>query len=170
MPDNDEALELRTVAVPAAVTVVRHAAIGFAEGCGAPAGLQHAIGLAVSEATTNVVVHAYVDRAHPGPVELRARRTADAIVVTIVDEGHGMQPRPDRTGIGIGLSTIARLADDLTLGRGAGGRGARLEMRFALAEAAAVAGVAQIAPAEEGGRPSVVRADLDQQAAGPTPG
>lgn len=71
-----------------------------------------AIALAVSEAVTNVVVHAYIEAPQPGDVEVFARRHPDdGIEVHVCDEGRGMKPRDDSPGIGFGLPLVAKLAE-----------------------------------------------------------
>lgn len=66
------------------------------------------IALAVSEAMTNAVIHAYTDVA-PQDIEVAVEVTADAVVVTVADRGRGMQPRSDSPGLGLGLPLIASL-------------------------------------------------------------
>ena len=67
------------------------------------------VALAVTEAVSNSIVHAFVGRT-PGTVrtEIRARR--DEFVVIVTDDGRGMQPRTDSPGLGLGLPTIGRLS------------------------------------------------------------
>jgi stage II sporulation protein AB (anti-sigma F factor) len=69
------------------------------------------IALAVSEAVTNVVVHAYIDAPAPGDVELVVKRHADdGIEIKVCDDGRGMLPRRDSPGLGVGLPLVAKLA------------------------------------------------------------
>jgi serine/threonine-protein kinase RsbW len=69
------------------------------------------IALAVSEAVTNAVIHAYVDRPVPGDVEVLAERHPDdGLEVHVCDEGRGMMPRSDSPGLGVGLPLVAKLA------------------------------------------------------------
>jgi serine/threonine-protein kinase RsbW len=70
-----------------------------------------AIALAVSEAVTNAVVHAYVDAPAPGEVEVFAQRHTDnGIEIHVCDDGRGMMPRRDSPGLGVGLPLVAKLA------------------------------------------------------------
>jgi anti-sigma regulatory factor (Ser/Thr protein kinase) len=70
-----------------------------------------AIALAVSEAVTNAVIHAYVDQARPGDVEvLVERHPGDGLEIHVCDEGRGMMPRSDSPGLGVGLPLVAKLA------------------------------------------------------------
>lgn len=89
--------------------------------------------LAVSEAVTNAVVHAYRDQA-PGVVtaSIDIDRPASRIVVHVTDDGQGLGPRPDSPGLGLGLPLIASVADETTLLPGPGGIGTDVCMRFAI--------------------------------------
>jgi anti-sigma regulatory factor (Ser/Thr protein kinase) len=69
------------------------------------------IALAVSEAVTNAVLHAYVDRPAPGDVEVRVERhPGDGLEIRVCDDGRGMIPRSDSPGLGVGLPLVAKLA------------------------------------------------------------
>jgi anti-sigma regulatory factor (Ser/Thr protein kinase) len=69
------------------------------------------IALAVSEAVTNAVIHAYVDRPAPGDVEVHVERHPDdGLEIRVCDEGRGMTPRSDSPGLGVGLPLVAKLA------------------------------------------------------------
>jgi two-component sensor histidine kinase len=128
-PREVERLELRTQATPAAVPGVRRAVVDFAE--------LHAVGvgpdvaLAVSEAITNAVLHAYRDDG-AGPVRVIACAELDRLVVVVRDYGCGMSPHPDSPGLGLGLAVIGRLATELSIERPDDGEGGtRLRMCFA---------------------------------------
>lgn len=74
------------------------------------------IKLAVTEACTNVVVHAYPSG--EGPMEIRATLNgSDELVVVVRDQGNGIVPRADSPGLGLGLPLIATLSDSVELGR-----------------------------------------------------
>jgi serine/threonine-protein kinase RsbW/stage II sporulation protein AB (anti-sigma F factor) len=93
----------------------------------------HAVALAVSEAVTNAVVHAYSDAALLGDVEIFAQRHLDdGLEVVVSDYGHGLLPRPDSPGMGVGLPLLATLADHFEIERGDSG-GTRVRMTFAAA-------------------------------------
>jgi anti-sigma regulatory factor (Ser/Thr protein kinase) len=69
------------------------------------------IALAVSEAVTNAVIHAYVDEPRPGDVEVVAERhPGDGLEIHVCDDGRGMMPRSDSPGLGVGLPLVAKLA------------------------------------------------------------
>ena len=100
-----------------------------------------AVDLAVSEAVTNVVVHAYRDRGpaeDPGPIRLALRIEDDAAWVLVADDGVGMAPRTDSPGLGMGLSLIARVCDRLEIEQRHDGT--RVHMRFGLGADAGDAG------------------------------
>ncbi len=69
------------------------------------------VALAVSEAVTNAIVHAYVDE-RAGTIEVTAQRHPDdGVVITVSDDGHGVKPRTDSPGLGLGLALIASVAE-----------------------------------------------------------
>jgi serine/threonine-protein kinase RsbW len=72
--------------------------------------------LAVTEACTNVVVHAYPDGGE-GPMEVLATLLGGELTVVVRDEGRGIGPRPDSPGLGLGLPLIASLTESVQLGR-----------------------------------------------------
>ena len=122
-------------AIPASVAEARAAVSAFAEAAGANGDALAAVSLAVSEAVTNAVLHAYVDREEPGLVEVRARCEADTVVVEVADEGRGMLPRTDSPGLGLGLPLIAQMTQSLEVYDRNGG-GTEIRMAFPLAAAA----------------------------------
>jgi serine/threonine-protein kinase RsbW len=93
------------------------------------AGRRSDIALAVTEGVTNAVLHAYLD-ARPGPLYVAAGLSGASLSVTISDCGRGMVPRADSPGLGIGLSLIRRLADELTIGAADAGAGTTVTMLF----------------------------------------
>jgi serine/threonine-protein kinase RsbW/stage II sporulation protein AB (anti-sigma F factor) len=64
--------------------------------------------LAVGEACSNAVVHAY-GTGPAGTIRLRAEAGADGLVVEVADSGQGLRPRPDSPGMGLGLPLMAKL-------------------------------------------------------------
>jgi serine phosphatase RsbU (regulator of sigma subunit)/anti-sigma regulatory factor (Ser/Thr protein kinase) len=120
-------------AEPGAVAAARREITSFAAAHGADAAVLRDVALAVSEACTNVVVHAYRHRTgttqSPGPMHVSAVRRGDHVEVTIADEGEGVRPRGDSPGVGLGLQIITRTAAALQVGDRPGG-GAELILRF----------------------------------------
>jgi serine/threonine-protein kinase RsbW len=119
-------IELRLPASPATVPRVRRALMSFASAHGVP-GVSD-VGLAVTEAVTNAVLHAYRD-GESGEMRVVACAEPDRLVVVVRDYGCGMSPRPDSPGLGMGLSIIGRLANEMNVERPADG-GTRLRMHF----------------------------------------
>jgi len=99
------------------VAVVRHAFGGLGDVLGLPEQTLSDIKLAVTEACTNVVVHAYPDR-DDGPLGVQATLHERTLTIVVTDEGRGVLPRTDSPGLGLGLPLIATLAETLELGTG----------------------------------------------------
>ena len=108
---------------------MRTGVVSFAAQHGASLPAQTDIALAVSEAVTNSVVHAFVHQP-AGTISLFAEAAIDALHVRITDDGSGMNPRPDSPGMGLGLSLIARLTSSLELVTGPKGRGTEMRLSF----------------------------------------
>src|SRR3712207_2625889 len=111
------------------VAVVRHAFGGLGDALDIDDQVLADVKLAVTEACTNVVVHAYPDG--EGPMEIAAAIRDGRLAVAVRDEGRGMLPRPDSPGLGLGLPLIATLAESLELGRSEDDRTA-IRMTFQL--------------------------------------
>jgi serine/threonine-protein kinase RsbW len=97
------------------VAVVRHAFGGLGDALDIEEQVLADVKLAVTEACTNVVVHAY--SGGDGPLEIAASVRDGRLSIAVRDEGRGMLPRPDSPGLGLGLPLIATLAETLELGR-----------------------------------------------------
>lgn len=94
----------------------------------------HDLKLAVTEACSNSVRHAYSD-GRDGSVEVVYELHPDRLVVEVRDDGAGFsvrEPGPDEeqslTEGGLGIAIIRELADELELGPGDGGQGSRLRL------------------------------------------
>ena len=111
-PDMELALPARATNI----AVVRHAFWALGEACALDEEILSNIRLAVTEACSNVVVHAYPDE-HEGLLEVAATLQADKLEVVVRDEGPGISPRPDSPGLGLGLPLIASLTESVQLGR-----------------------------------------------------
>jgi serine/threonine-protein kinase RsbW len=121
-------VRLTLPARPENVSVIRHVLGAFAESLDLPADLIADIRLAVTEACTNVVRHAYHD-GETGPIDVVIRPGQDRLELIVSDRGRGIGPSPDVDGPGLGLPLIAALADSLDI-RPAPSRGSRLAMSF----------------------------------------
>ena len=87
--------------------------------------------MAVSEACTNVVVHAYENS--DGILEVDMRADDSGLTILVRDHGGGIQPRAHRSrdvpALGLGLPLIAALSDAFEL-RGSAGEGTEVRMTF----------------------------------------
>jgi anti-sigma regulatory factor (Ser/Thr protein kinase) len=131
-----DAFQLRTAhrfrARSDAIAEARRAALAYAREHSVPADRLDAIALAVSEAATNVVMHAYRDRNQPGAFTLGLDLDDGSLMVDVRDEGIGLGPRDDSPGLGFGLPIIANVTDACALVATDDG-GTRVSMRFDLA-------------------------------------
>jgi anti-sigma regulatory factor (Ser/Thr protein kinase) len=114
------------------VAVVRQALNGVAEGLALEAFTLTDIKIAVSEACTNVVLHAYPDQEGLLLVDAWADG-AEELVVVVRDRGSGFTPAPrtESAGLGLGLALIASLSREVQIGSEPGG-GTEVSMRFRL--------------------------------------
>jgi stage II sporulation protein AB (anti-sigma F factor) len=124
------ALNTSYPAVPEAVPMARRALAGVAAAAGVAGDRLDEIRLAVSEALTNAVVHAYRD-GDSGQFHVTAAVAADELWVLIGDDGRGLHAWNDSKGLGIGLSLISGLSDDFAIVTRASG-GTEVQMRFDL--------------------------------------
>ena len=118
-------------AIPESVAAVR-ASVADATHTHAPPATIAGVKLAVSEAATNVVVHAYADASEPGLIHVEAVLAGGELRVSVTDSGPGLRPRDDAPGLGLGLAIIGELADKVELLQGGNG-GLHVLMRFAVA-------------------------------------
>jgi serine/threonine-protein kinase RsbW len=121
-------VRLTLPARPENVAVIRHVLGAFAEALELPADLVEDMRLAVTEACTNVVRHAYHE-GEPGPIDVVIRPNGDQLELIVSDRGAGIGPSPDLAGPGLGLPLIAALADRVEIEHGPT-NGSRLSMSF----------------------------------------
>jgi serine/threonine-protein kinase RsbW len=116
-PSSAGPLEIELPVQRTSIASARHAVAGFCAG----RALDHeAVAIAVSEAVTNAVVHAYpagVD----GDIRLVATLHSVSLVVEVRDYGRGMTPRAESPGMGIGLDLIAQLSNGFEIHDGLSG-------------------------------------------------
>jgi anti-sigma regulatory factor (Ser/Thr protein kinase) len=134
-----EALSASYPAVPEAVPIARGALTAVATGAGATGEQLEEIRLAVSEALTNAVLHAYGDD-ETGSFHVTAAIAGGDLWVLIDDDGHGLHAGKESPGLGIGLALISGLSDDFSIVSRASG-GTEVQMRFDLRGAASGARV-----------------------------
>jgi serine/threonine-protein kinase RsbW len=95
--------------------------------------------LALTEACSNSVRHAYGDR--QGAVEILYELHDDRLAIEVVDDGAGFgegnahEPGDDLVEGGLGIAIIRAIADEFELGPRNGGRGSRLRFVKLLPEA-----------------------------------
>ena len=90
------------------------------------------IRLAVSEALSNAVVHAFRGRADGTVIASVTTDASEWVEVRVTDDGSGMAPRNDSPGLGLGLPLIRHLTDQFDHLRPPGSFGTELWMRFRL--------------------------------------
>ena len=93
--------------------------------------------LALTEAASNSVRHAYGDK-DMGVVEISYELFPDRLVIEVTDEGEGFDPaeaEADPDGLsegGLGIAIIRAIADEVEFGARPGGKGSRLRFEKAL--------------------------------------
>ena len=135
MLDHATAAQWSGDAVPKEVARLRSAVGAFASRSGAPDALADDVRLAISEALSNVIMHAY-----PGdPGRLDTRADADPISrllsFSVRDYGVGFRSRPDSPGMGMGVPIMTALAHAIEFAAPAGG-GTEVRLTFAVPPAA----------------------------------
>jgi anti-sigma regulatory factor (Ser/Thr protein kinase) len=124
-------LDVDLPAEPQSVSRARRAVLDALKGIAVD---RDAIGVVVSEAVTNAVVHAYRDRDRPGEVHVSAELHEQGVEIAVADEGLGLRPRPDSPGVGLGMPLIADLADSVVIASAESGT--RISAHFLLMGAA----------------------------------
>jgi anti-sigma regulatory factor (Ser/Thr protein kinase) len=108
---------------------IRAAIAGFAADGGARGALLYSIELAVTEAASNVVAHAY----RPGTaglIHVSAEAREDTLEVVVADDGTGLRAKQS-DGAGLGLPLIAEATADVAI-RSRPRGGTEVAMRFRL--------------------------------------
>ncbi|HEV2785942.1 MAG TPA: anti-sigma regulatory factor [Solirubrobacteraceae bacterium] len=126
----EAALDVSYPAQPSQIAAIRRAVAEIARDHGAAESKLVQITLAVSEAASNAILHAYRDRDRDGEVRVVVlAHDADCIDVRIRDRGVGPAPRPDSPGLGLGLRLMAHDADGFEI-RPAPDGGTEVVLRF----------------------------------------
>jgi len=162
--DTPTGLRMRLAARAENVAVVRHALAGLAEQIGMDEAGVADLKTVVTEACTNVVVHAYPNgNSVPGPLLVEAEPDSEGITVTVSDSGGGINPEAgsERSSLRLGLSLIAALSASFSISGGLH-RGTEVTMRIPLRGGGAdgVDGEAALEPAVTGTEISVGNAEL----------
>ena len=113
---------------PAGVGAMRREVAAFAIRVGMDDAGVGDVRLAVSEAATNAVLHAYGNG--EGDISVRASIAGPDLVVIVADTGAGVAPRPDSPGLGLGMPLMASVTSSFqVVSRGAG---TEVHMAFSL--------------------------------------
>ena len=132
-PSLDQAIRLVIPAKPEYVSLARLALTGLSRLRELDPETLADLKLAITEATSNSVRHAYSDGA--GTVEVLYDLQPDRLVIEVSDDGEGfdydtapaaVDVEDELTEGGLGIAIIQTIADEFELGRGPGGRGSRL--------------------------------------------
>jgi anti-sigma regulatory factor (Ser/Thr protein kinase) len=121
----------RRVADPGSIGPLRAAVVTLAASGGATDEQRDRVALATSEALTNCALHAYHGHALPGSVTVEAWTSGGLLTVIVSDEGAGMGPRVKSTGLGLGLSLMARMSESVEIEQ-LPGRGVSVRMSFTI--------------------------------------
>jgi serine/threonine-protein kinase RsbW len=97
------------------VVLARHVTAALAEAIGMTRSQVEDIRLAVTEACTNVVRHAYDGTV--GPMELQVTPIGSELTIVVRDHGCGIDTQPASAGPGLGMPLIAALADSVEFER-----------------------------------------------------
>lgn len=126
-----EALESNwsAAALPESVALLRTAVVEFANSAGVQDPPLGDVKLAVSEAVTNAVIHAYRNDDATGTVDVAADLGADELRIVVSDHGAGFARRDDSPGAGFGLLLMEAMADGVDF-RPVQPRGTAVHMSF----------------------------------------
>jgi stage II sporulation protein AB (anti-sigma F factor) len=131
-------IELEFPAVPEAIPEARRAISEMCEQLRLAVDLAERVRLAVTEAVTNCVLHAFDCGHHAATYMLQSRTEDNALVVVVHDNGVGMASIPTPMhrpipgiGLGLGLRIIHELADSADVSSKPGA-GTRVAMRFVM--------------------------------------
>jgi serine/threonine-protein kinase RsbW len=117
------------------ITLCRLALTGIARVRDLPDEVLADLKLALTEAASNSVRHAYAGDDQAGVVEISYELRQDRLVIEVSDEGEGFDPAeaegaPEELSEGgLGIAIIRAIADEVEIGTQPGGKGSRL--RFA---------------------------------------
>jgi anti-sigma regulatory factor (Ser/Thr protein kinase) len=105
--------EARMPGTPMGVRMLRREISIIATDCGMDAEGVADVQLAVTEAATNAVMHAYAES--PGELTVSAVVEDGELAIVIGDTGRGFDERRESSGLGVGLSIIATVATRLRI-------------------------------------------------------
>ena len=120
------------------ITLCRLALTGIARVRDLPDEVLADLKLALTEAASNSVRHAYAGADHAGLVEISYELLPDRLVIEVTDEGEGFDPAeadgpPEELSEGgLGIAIIRAIADEVEIGKQPDGRGSRLRFEKTL--------------------------------------
>jgi anti-sigma regulatory factor (Ser/Thr protein kinase) len=120
-------LELTVAATSENVPLLRHATRAYLEELGLDGATLNDALLAVTEACSNVVRHAY--EGTDGKMTLSGSAVDHQVSLIVGDGGRGFTPRIDSPGLGIGIPLISALATSVEIRASAAG-GTEVAMTF----------------------------------------
>jgi anti-sigma regulatory factor (Ser/Thr protein kinase) len=123
---NQAQLQLSVPARAEYLAVVRQALAGVADALEVDLAILNDIKVAVNEACTNVVVHAYPDG--DGTLEVGVQSQPEEVAIIVRDSGVGVQRRSE-AGAGVGFMLISSLSDRFEI-RGGSDSGIEVRMAF----------------------------------------
>lgn len=131
MVSEDPDVELTLPADPDSVALARQMVRGIVDALGWSEETRTDISIAVTEACTNCVLHAYPGD-ETGEYEVFAWIDDDRLVVTVRDHGRGISPRlpSPAAGLGLGLPLILAIGEEVSFSEDEGSAGAAVRMVF----------------------------------------
>jgi serine/threonine-protein kinase RsbW len=129
--DGSRTVRLTIPAKPEYITLSRLALAGLSRVRTFPDETLADLKLALTEACSNSVRHAYDDG--EGHVDISFELSDDRLVIEVADDGSGFEPEGAGRGDGeelseggLGIAIIRSIADEVEIGGGRNGRGSRL--------------------------------------------
>lgn len=131
MDDASPNIELVLPATPESVALARQALRGVLDVLDWDEDRRADIAIAVTEACTNAVLHAYSDAAD-GVYEVLAWARPDRLDVAVRDFGRGMNPRlpSESAGLGLGLPLMLAIGDEVSFRSHEGGAATEVRLMF----------------------------------------
>jgi serine/threonine-protein kinase RsbW len=129
--DGTRSVHLRIPAKAEYITLCRLALSGLAQLRGMPEDTVADLKLALTEAASNSIRHAYGSE-EDGHVQIAYELGPDRITIEVVDDGEGFDPAAEGEGGGelneggLGIAIIRSIADEFELDSSPGSRGSRL--------------------------------------------
>src|SRR3954471_7936197 len=114
------------------ITLCRLALTGIARVRDLPDEVLADLKLALTEAASNSVRHAYTGDEERGVVQISYELLPDRLVIEVTDEGEGFDPAEAEGAAeelsegGLGIAIIRAIADEVQIGTQPGGKGSRL--------------------------------------------